>query len=499
MRALSEKLLDNFKEKKYFPIYIDLRRIIPLIPKEIESPESNAILIFKHILQEISINCYTNVNSIFGYNPFSDKNISQQKTDKLFEQFSKIYLEFDGTTFRKSKELSISEEETNSLKTSALLSVTPSATLSADSDKKTRSEFKLGSYISILDVTNEMENLISLLELDRLFILLDEWSEIGTETQIHLAEIIKKMFAALKVTLKIAAIPNRTNLGIRTDSKFVGLEDGGDIFGYPLDMRYVFEVNKTQTRDFFNDLLLKHLNSHDNQSINKLLEENKTQNSNVINLFLANVALNEILVASAGIPRDFINLFINSYDRFIISHTSNAKRISVKNVRSANLEWYETDKKEQIDKNPIEKQLLTEIVQEVIERKKSIHFLIPEKYSTNKHIQKLIDLRALHLRKSGYSHKDHSGVSYNVYSIDYGCYNSLNIAKSQLDSSAIDNMNLKDLRDIRRISLEDSFFQRFLMNIGEAFSCPKCRKPIDTNHLAYTKQKMCNNCFEIVA
>ncbi|HAX9937482.1 TPA: ATP-binding protein, partial [Escherichia coli] len=226
-------------------------------------------------------------------------------------------------------------------------------------------------------------------------------------------------------------------------------------------------------------------------------KEKKTKDS-FINILFANVALNEILIACAGIPRDFINLFLNSYDKFMLSSSSTAARISVKNLRLANAEWYESDKKEQVDKNDVEKKLLTEIVKEVIEKKKSMHFLIPEKYSNNKHIQNLIDLRVIHLRKSGYSHKDHPGVSYNVYSVDYGCYNSLNITKNKLDTSMLNDLNIKDLRDVRRISLEDAFFQSFMMEIGEAFRCPHCKAPIDVNHAAYKKRGLCNHCFEFV-
>lgn len=273
---------------------------------------------------------------------------------------------------------------------------------------------------------------------------------------------------------------------------------GGDIFGYPLDMRYVFEVNKNQTRDFFNDLLYKHLSSINKTAIDNLVKKEKKTKDSFINILFANVALNEILIACAGIPRDFMNLFLNSYDKFILSSSSTAARISVKNLRLANAEWYESDKKEQVDKNDVEKKLLTEIVREVIEKKKSMHFLIPEKYSNNKHIQNLIDLRVIHLRKSGYSHKDHPGVSYNVYSVDYGCYNSLNITKNKLDTSMLNDLNIKDLRDVRRISLEDTFFQSFMMEIGEAFRCPHCKAPIDVNHAAYKKRGLCNHCFEFV-
>ncbi|WP_076540119.1 chromosomal replication initiator DnaA [Shewanella sp. UCD-KL21] len=500
LKALEEKISIDLQTHKNFPIYIDIRRIVPLLSNEQGSQETNSILIFKYLMQELAHTLYLNIKHICDINEFDNKNghLLEIKGRSLIEKLERIYLEFDGRKFNKPTSLTVSEEEIQSLGGAAKLSKSPELKVKSDSQKKVSGDKTLNSYISILDITNVIEGILETLSLKRITLMLDEWSEVELSTQIYLAEILKKSFSAIPVTLKIAAIPNRTNLGIKTDEKFFGLEDGGDIFGYPLDMRYVFEVNKLETRNFFNDLVYKHLMSIDSLSINSLLRDYKSNKEKLINVFLANVALNEILVASAGIPRDFMNLFINAYDKFLLSSGTSAKRISVKNLRSANSEWYETDKKEQIDKHPVERQLLTEIVKEVIENKKSIHFLVQEKHTKNKHMQNLIDFRVMHLRKKGYSHKDHSGTSYNVFSIDYGCYNSLNISKNKLDSSTLEDLNLKELREIRRISLEDIFFQNFLMEIGEAFSCPHCTKPIDTNHLAYIKQQMCNNCYEIV-
>lgn len=451
-------------------------------------------------MQEIAFSIYENIKFIKEYNEFDQSytlatSIIEAELTELFEL---IYLEFDGRNLRKSNDLKVSEEEIKSLSGELVISKDPRIQALKSGSHKKNNDVEYRGHISILHITNCIETLTNKLELKGIMLLLDEWSEINIGIQPLLAEIIKKTFSAINVFTKIAAIPNRTNLGYKTEQKFFGLEDGGDIFSYPLDMRYVFEVNKNQTRDFFNDLLYKHLTSINQSLILTLLRKNKTSKDKLINLLFANVALNEVLVACAGIPRDFMNLFLNSYDKFILSSSSTAQRISVKNIRSANAEWYEKDKKEQVDKHQIERQLLTEIVQEVIEKKKSMHFLIPEKHSNNKHIQNLIDFRVIHLRKSGYSHQDHSGVVYNVYSVDYGCYNSLNITKSKLDSTVLNDLNLRELREIRRISLEEAFFQRFLMDIGEAFNCPHCKKPVDTNHLAFTKQSLCNNCFEHV-
>lgn len=372
LRALAEKLGSEFSLKRNFPVYIDLRRIIPLVSSAAGSSDVEAILIFKYITQQMSFALAENLAHLIGVNEFdpSSKLAVDARMTEIAELFSSIYLEFDGRRFKKpSVALEVSEEEVRSLGVSATVSGNPSISGKANLQQKVASSSSQQAYVSILDITRAIEKLISLLSLSRITVLLDEWSEINIDTQLWLAEIIKKSFSAIGVTVKIGAIPNRTNLGIKTDSKYFGLEDGGDIQGYPLDMRYVFEVNKSQTRDFFNDLLHRHLYAIDSSPVETLLRDRKVGSDKLINQFFANVALNEILVACAGIPRDFMNLFINSYDRFVMQSSSSAKRISVGNLRSAHVTWYESDKKEQIDKHLIERQLLQEIVSEVIEKK----------------------------------------------------------------------------------------------------------------------------------
>ena len=350
LKALQERIIIDFKNKKTLPIYIDIRRIVPLLATDQDKPEINAILIFKYLMQEVAHNLALNIMQISGLNEFSspEAEIGRIRELNLDKQFSRIYLEFDGRQFTKPTSLTVHKEEIRSLSAAATLSKSPSLSGSGENKTKSATDKQQSSYISILDITNVLECILSSLDLNRITLLLDEWSEIELNTQIYLAEILKKSFSAISVNLKIAAIPNRTNLGRKVEQKFIGLEDGGDIFGYPLDMRYVFEVNKEQTKIFFNDLIYKHLNSINPPIISQLLKDQLITKNRLLNLFYTNVALNEILVASAGIPRDFINLFINSYDKFIIGSASNAKRISVKNFRSANSEWYETDKKSKL-------------------------------------------------------------------------------------------------------------------------------------------------------
>ena len=495
LKALQERINGEFAESRRIAIYIDSRRILPHSESNSLIPEQIAFLVFRNIIQKLIDAFSENVRPIFGRADvisIRTDPLDQDAKETLNRILKTINLELLGTSIRRLAEVPVTREEISKTNKKLILSSSPEAAYDKENELRNQTTVKETSFISIFDIAENLEKLVEWLDLNRVICLVDEWSEVPVSAQRHLAEMIKKAFIASQFSFKIAAIPNRTDLGIKTGEKFYGLEDGGDIFGYQLDNRYVFEIDKVKTRHFFNQLLHKHIGAITPELTLKLLGKKRTEN--FINLFLTNKALGELLIASAGIPRDFINLFIYSYEQF---KDSNAKHISVKNIRLATSSWYETDKKKQVDEHPIEKALLQAIVQEIVVNKNSSHFMIGEQYSTNSHIQSLIDFRVLHLRKKGYSHKDLAKETFNVYSIDYGCYNHLNITRTNLDNDFLSNISVhENIRDIRRIYLNDLFMQNFQLNIGEAFYCPLCKKAVDINHPAYVKLKICNHCFE---
>lgn len=496
LKAVQEKINARFAQEKNIAIYIDVRKHLPVIAKSDCDAETAALIIFQHIIQEIIDVFTSNIREIFSREQiaFSLDGVDEVRVSELSGFLSQIGVEIDGRSLRKLGDISVSKEDIEKTDASAKLAANPELTVAKNLQSTVSVQHDSSKYVSLFEIGKILGKTIAFLGLERVVCLLDEWSEIPKDTQTHLAELIKRAFITEKFSFKLAAIPNRTYLGHKTKDKFFGLEDGGDIFGIQLDNRYVFETNKQETRDFFNDLLFKHFSSIDTKNISNLVANEKTTTEKFINVFLTNKALGEILIASAGVPRDFIHLFIHSYGKFL---PTKAKHISVKNIRTATSEWYETDKKKQVDDHPLERGLLEKIVQEIIINKKSTHFMISEKNSRNKHIQSLIDFRVLHLRKKGLSHQDIAGEAFNAFSIDYGCYNHLSITRSALTTDALESLNVHDdMREIRRIYLNDNFFENFSLSVGEAFNCPACKRPVDTNHLAYIKQSMCNHCFE---
>lgn len=185
----------------------------------------------------------------------------------------------------------------------------------------------------------------------------------------------------------------------------------------------------------------------------------------------------------------------------MVNHTRLQKRISVRNIRTACRIWYNTDKKEQVEKNMVAHKLLNKILSDIVVGKKSSHFIVPRQYTDLKAFQDLLDLRVLHLRKENYSHQDNRGVLYNVYSVDYGSYNSLDVTKNSLETNSVEDLEINtvdNLRAVRRIALEAEFFNKFLLEVGDGIKCKSCNNTVDTNSASYMKKKLCNHCFEPV-
>ncbi|MBZ6005499.1 hypothetical protein K1514_06335 [Paraclostridium bifermentans] len=496
LRAYQELLVETFNNDKRFPIYIDLRNFLPLMSENNTNTVEFSILIFSQIIKEIITNLVENINFIYGLNEFDRwPKAAKNKKEELISLLGRCNYEFTGRNFKKLDDIELSSEEVNKIAGSLKVSKELGADISKEKQACIKQQSRNSRYISFSDLSNIITEIPKVLGIKRIVCILDEWSEIPLESQLYLAELIKRGFITSSFSFKIAAIPNRTNIGKMVSEKYMGLEDGGDIFPFNLDNRYIYETNSGQTKDFFNDLLYRHLNAIDKKFDNKCFSN--VSKSGFLNLFLANQALGEILIASAGIPRDFINIFINAYEHFKINTSSRNNRIGVRHIRLATVDWYKTDKEEQIENISNCKSLLEGIINEIIIKKRKTHFLIPQKYRSNKYLNQLIDFRIIHLRKKGYSHKGNTGIIYDVYSIDYGCYTSIDIPQSKLDMSFINKIDsIDNFREIRRVSLEDVFFDKFLLDTGDGFNCPHCKKTVDINHPAYIKQKICNNCFD---
>lgn len=295
----------------------------------------------------------------------------------------------------------------------------------------------------------------------QLILIIDEWSAIPLDIQPFLAEFFKKSFIpSPEVTLKIGALEYRSNFTIPRDKhNYIGFELGSDIStNLDIDEYYVYDRNPAEITKVFTEILYKHIVSELPKNYLENQYNINTANKLIQGIFSGKPAFNELVRASEGVIRDFINIFNLA---FFDAQRKGLKNIDKKTIIEAGRQWFENDKSKNLDEILHNKIRL--IIDEVIGNKRARSFLVSRELERHHIIQQLFDARVIHLVKKGYSDKDNPGVRYNIYSLDYGTYVDLiNTSKQpqidfiespELDTSTI--VPFDDNRSIRRIILTE--------------------------------------------
>lgn len=321
--------------------------------------------------------------------------------------------------------------------------------------------------INFSNLASALEKVVQCLPNKRLWILLDEWSEVPLDLQPYLADMLRRGFLAVRgVTAKIAAIEHRSALRLVSEStsQSVGIEIGADVaMSVNLDDHMVFENDSTAASQFFAQMLFRHMKSiaqaeetpFDIQQAEELTRQMFTQRD----------SFTEFVRASEGVPRDAINILSKCALK-----ASNDK-ISMPTVREAARAWYSTSKQNDVNSRPRANALMDWIKSEVIGRRRARGFLLDVK-ARDSLIDYLFDSRVLHIIKKGISSKDRedSGKKFNAWVLDYGCYvelfntaaapKGLFEAEEDVASSATTFVEVPqtDYRSLRRAVLDLSTF-----------------------------------------
>lgn len=250
----------------------------------------------------------------------------------------------------------------------------------------------------------------------RIWLLLDEWSAIPIELQPYLADLIRRcVFPLQGVSVKIAAIEQRSQFqlpGERGD--YTGIEIGADATAdLNLDDFMVFDHNANRAVSFFRKLIFNHFQSVQAEVAPEI--GITTEGDFVSHAFTQKTALEEIVRAAEGVPRDAINVL------GISAQKAGTNPIAVTHARSAAKTWYQRDKESAVSVNERSAALLRWIVDEVIAHRKARAFLV-ESGTRDPLVDSLFDARVLHLLKRSISAQEQPGVRYDAFKIDYGCY-----------------------------------------------------------------------------
>lgn len=218
---------------------------------------------------------------------------------------------------------------------SAKLAASGSRSRSTDLSVTQTESFETGSVPRYALVRRTLIELLSLLEVQHLNVLIDEWPALdpkaGPMIQSEFAELIRRTLGGSeRISVKIATNRYQTALSNRSGSEYRGLELGADIFeAINLDRAL---LERVELNDFYRRLLFRRL-LHVEPALTIFDPHSKGDpDPGFLNaIFASSVAFEELVKGAEGIPRDFLVAF-NDLARYYDYRVR--RRWSVNTVRS---------------------------------------------------------------------------------------------------------------------------------------------------------------------
>jgi hypothetical protein len=258
-------------------------------------------------------------------------------------------------------------------------------------------------------VGNALEKIAKMLGKRRAWLLLDEWSSIPIELQPFLADLLRRsLFPVGNCTVKIAAIEQRSKFMLPLEKgDYLGVELGADIAAdLNFDDFMVFEHDAARAKEFFRELLFRHVVALDEQ----IVQEHSDSFKFVSAAFTQKPVFEEFVRAAEGVPRDAINIITLAAQKAL------NEPISIVHLRAAARDWYQRDKDAAVRSSAGAHKLLHWIIEEVIGHRHARAFLLRTDTSHDL-INSLFDSRVLHILKKNIAAHDQPGIRYDAYKL----------------------------------------------------------------------------------
>lgn len=244
----------------------------------------------------------------------------------------------------------------------------------------------------------------------KIFLILDDFYFIPKKIQPFLLDYFHRLAKSNNFYLKIGTIKHRSHLYFQSEESYIGMELNADI--YDIDLDY--------TLDKWNDL-----KKFKRELLNKAVLASEAE-IEIDSIFTEN-SFNQLCIASGGVPRDFLVLFIKCCQLV----GDEKQTIAVPDVREVAIQNY-LNKKKALEKDSLnESNILESYINyfrdEVFLKKRTNVFLI-ENDSLNKAenvgqvIKELVDLRFLHVIENNTSAAPSDGKRYSAYLLDVSLY-----------------------------------------------------------------------------
>jgi hypothetical protein len=461
LNRLKEYYQETFDTNKILPIYIDARAIAEKFTTDEANPGISIVIVYRRLLDEILTAFEHLLKDPSAMSKF-ERFWSGSKREKLRLanemlhsirkeiRFGEVETRIPGTVDIEHTDKRIASRTTQigidlklvaELKKLADANAGFAAGLSKVSSKNAEESMKIIfqglTVLNFNKVNQDLDIIIQQLEPEAVVILLDEWSAIELDHQPLLAEMIRStIVSGRRIFVKFACIPFLTRLSAnKPTGQSVGFRIGEEIFvDIDLDRLYSAYVDPENISAFLLRVLQKHLG----RTIHPLMnaEFNDAFRYFAGTLFENEKTIAELVLASAGVPRDFLRIFTRAY------HQNRTNRnnipITLKNIRLATHELFQ-DEKRPLVQTPESMELFEMIFNKVCLPSKTYLFFVSQGLSKARVLQELWHHRLLHLLFLGVSaFAEENYGTYDVYAIDYGRY--IQMASSKKGEALMEGM-----------------------------------------------------------
>ncbi len=372
---------------------------------------------FPNIIIKILSAFYSNLIQNLKNNESLKKPLRYFKTKKLVKKINSLIEELESKlvapdSYEERKKKTIKQEDgiTGEIKYKG-------AGLGTNSKEHFEQEFehswevdKLNELKTSIDINKETIKEIIEFSKKQIILIFDDFYFIPKKTQPFLVDYFHRLTKSNDFYLKIGTIKHRSHLYFQSNQSYIGMEMNADV--YDIDLDY--------TLDKWNDL-----KNFKKDLLNEAIRASGAQ-IEILDIFNEQ-SFNQLCIASGGVPRDFLVLFIKCCQ--LLNDTK--LKITVPDVRETAIQNYVNKKsaleKDSLDDSNILESYINYLRDTVFTTKRTNVFLI-ENESLNREesvrqiLRELIDLRFLHVIDNNTSAAPSDGKRYSAYLLDVSLY-----------------------------------------------------------------------------
>jgi hypothetical protein len=446
LRRMEDHYASAFSERRELPIYIDGRNI-EHVPFEGDTVSVGLLISYRRFMDEVANSLETLFReevSLGAADRMFRWAAKRKKADAVKQHLDRLRrlsrfgdVEPGPATGTYTKEISEQRSQSSGLMLDAQVRASaaagPTASAGGGIKAAAASERATADALSVtyeaLSILNfqqfaaELSKTLDLLGASAIVVLFDEWSAIDPARQPAFADMIRKTLAPIRtVVVKFACIPFRTRLSATTSSgQAVGYPVGEEVFvGADLDRLFSSFWDPGNATVFLLQVLHRHLalnvDELDAASPDEAIQWLRTQ------VFEDERAINELVSASAGIPRDFLRIFAIAF-----RGDQTPLPISRASVRRAIQECFSQEKFGNAGDLPAAcTELYAQLFKKICMPARTPFFFVSTDRGRDEVLLNLWNRRLIHLVHQGFFATS-GGVpnTYDIYAMDYGRFVSM--------------------------------------------------------------------------